>query len=85
MVSLEFGAELPYLEVLLGREDFAEQLASANTESVSQEPDLLNIVRSEFGDMRFKVGLGVELEALSLEGKEFGGGNHSEVYRRRQT
>jgi hypothetical protein len=64
---------LTYLEVLLRSQDLAEKLAGLNTKGVSEHPDLLDIVGPEVGNVLLKIGGGVELEALTLEGKQLEG------------
>jgi hypothetical protein len=62
-----------YLKVLLGLKDLCERLAGLNTKSVAQEPDFLDLV---IGLQVLNVWLNVlgggELEALALDGKDFG-------------
>jgi hypothetical protein len=64
--------DLTYLEALLGLEYLCQSLASFHTESVTQEPDLLNLVMCL---QVFNVWLNVlgrgEFEAFALDRKDF--------------
>jgi hypothetical protein len=64
-------------EVLLGCKNLTERLAGANTQSVTQNANFLDVLRSKRGNMGLEILSSVELEALSLEGKDLIGRSHS--------
>jgi hypothetical protein len=66
-----------YSEVLLGCKNLTERLAGANTQSVTQNANFLDVLRSKRGNMGLEILSSVELEALSLEGKDLIGRSHS--------
>lgn len=60
------------LQVLLALQDLSKGLAGANSEGVAQEPNLLDlIIVLQILNMRLNVLSGRELEALTLDGKDF--------------
>jgi len=69
-VTYKRGCFPTYLEVLLCSKDFSEKFAGPNTERITEHADFFDIVGTEVGNMRFEVFGGVELQALSLEGKD---------------
>lgn len=67
---------LHYLEALLGGKDFTKALARTNTQRVSQEANLLDVLeRDQRSNVRLDVLGGVELEPLALKGEDLGRGH----------
>jgi hypothetical protein len=61
-----------YPQVLLGRKNLSEKLAGTDTQRVTQQPHLLDIVGAKFGNVRLDVLGGIELETFPFEGKNLG-------------
>jgi hypothetical protein len=70
---------LTYSQVLLGRKNLTKKLTGANTQSVAQNTNFFDVSGSKRGNMRLEILSSVELEALSLEGKDLIGRSHSIV------
>jgi hypothetical protein len=75
---------LTYSQVLLGRKNLTKKLTGANTQSVTQNTNFFDVCGSKRGNMRLEILSSVELEALSLEGKDLIGRSHSIVNREKR-
>jgi len=75
---------LTYSQVLLGRKNLTKKLTGTNTQSVTQNTNFFDVCGSKRGNMRLEILSSVELEALSLEGKDLIGRSHSIVNREKR-
>lgn len=75
-----------YLQGLLGGQDLSEALASTNSQSISKNANLLDIIHGfQLCDMGLYVLGRIQLEALPLEGKHLIRSRHSVCLNKRNS